>query len=441
MMVVSVLALLSRLGLTSGLALLLPPVVLALWGREHAEAAAFALGWCGWLALWTMGAHVPLTRALMLAAPGPVRRQVVSAGWTLAWLQVLLLLLCAAVWLLWAVDAVGSPVWTPVVKGWSWSLAAVWATFPLANAALAHWYALERFATGNVWVLLPRMGVLCAAALVSPLLLRMGWAWAVVLLAFVAWLLTVLWLVPLRRLRPDLLALPLACATRMTRAPGVATLWREHSHYLLWGLMMACYGPLPLVWAGSQGAGSVLLLATALSVSGLLALYLSAACVPWMVEVQKHANIAAYPQTHQRLVWRHVAGALLFSLVACLAVLPWYGNWLLGRAEQASLLVFYTCALLVAQAARLLSLATTQCAAAMRLERLLHPAAMAEMLVVLLLMFAWSSWPGALGFVAALCTGFLLRGLMALTFESRLIRRRWAAIALSNLHNREASRC
>ncbi len=79
-------------------------------------------------------------------------------------------------------------------------------------------------------------------------------------------------------------------------------------------------------------------------------------------------------------------------------------------------------ALLCGQAARLLSLATSQCAAAMGLENIVHPVAVLEVLVVLVCMWAWSDWPQASGFVAALCAGFTLRGGLALTLERRWVR-------------------
>lgn len=425
----------TRLLLTSGLPVLLPPMVMACWGREHAQAAVFAMGLCGWLALWTMGAHVPLLRALMLAPPGAPRQRASEAGWRLAGIQSFLMLACAALWQLVAERSLwGASAWSPLVTGWVWSLAAVWATFPLANAVLAHWYAANSFATGNAWALLPRMGVVLAVALLTPVSHGLGWGIALAGLAAVAWLLCAAWLLPLRRLAAQLQAMPLAAtATPVAQAPTVRTLWRENAHYLLWAAMMACYGPLPLVWAATQGPDAVLLLGTALSVSGMLALYLGAACVPWMVEAQKHLHDAAYLQRHRHIVWRHVAWALLVSLGLCWAVLPWYGHWLLGP-QQAQGLVLYTSALLVAQAARLLSLATTQCAAALRQERLVHPAAFIELLVVLLLMFTWAAWPGALGFVAALCAGFAVRGLTSITLEARWVSRYWLAGAVPRGH-------
>lgn len=424
-------ALILRLLVTSGLPLMVPPLVLAFWGRQHADAVVLAMGLCGWLALWTMGAHLPLLRALLLAPPGRQRRQVMISGWQMAWIQSTLILLCAVVWQLWNYTGhFHAAATSPLAQGWLWCMAAIWATFPLANAALAHWYAMERFIAGNAWVLLQRMGVLLAIPLASPVAQSLGWASAAVLLAMMPWLLAAVWLLPLSRLRRPLLLMPPASGSLSSDAPCVRTLWRENTHYLLWAILMACYGPLPLVWAAAQDSQAVLLLGTAISVSNMLSLYLGAVCVPWMVDVQKHLNDVEYVQRHRRFVFWHVARALAVALVICWVVLPWYGIWLVGP-QQANLLVLYATALLVGQAARQLSLATTQCAAAMKQERLLHPAAIVEVLMVLSLMFLWSDRPEAIGFVAALCAGFCVRGLMALTVEARLVHGQWVSAALS----------
>ncbi len=209
------------------------------------------------------------------------------------------MVLCASMALL-VIRWVHLPGWSPVVQAWAMALGMVLATQPLANMALAQWYAMGRFATGNAWVLAQRAVVLMCMALASLVVPWTGALFALLGVAVLAWCLAGMWRWPLLALQPALLALPSASKAHSTPPPGAKDLWKESTHYLVWGLMMACYGPLPLSWAMSQDVGLALWLGTALTLSGLLALYVGAATVPWMNEVQRAVGDSAGFAQHQK---------------------------------------------------------------------------------------------------------------------------------------------
>jgi hypothetical protein len=190
--------------------------------------------------------------------------------------------------------------------------------------------------------------------------------------------------------------------------------------------MMLAYGPVPLLWAGSLHPGVVLEFGLVFSVSGLLALWMGAVSVPWLNDVLAKVGEQGYVCAHQRRLWRVLAITLGLTLPLLWLAYPLYATGF-GSAGHPGLFAIYTSVMLLAQGARHLSLATSQCAAAMRLEKLIHPAAIAEAVVALLLMHCWQHWTHGAGFIAALAVAFGLRGVLSLSLETRLITRAWAS--------------
>lgn len=411
----------TRLLMTSGLPLLLPPIALHLLGDAHAQSVAYALGICGWLALINMGAHTPLLRAIQLAPQGLARRQTLHAVLKFATSQSFIMLTALVVWV--SVQYSFQSAWSFDKMAWVLMLGCVWATFPLTNMVLAQWYALGQFSRGNVHVLLQRMGVVCALVLFAGVATQ-GWGLAGLMLPLMASAWLGLWalLRQLRHIKPALLSVP--SMARSHAAPTSAVqLWKESSHYLIWAVMMACYGPLPILWSASLYPSDTLLLSMSITFSNLLGLYIGAATVPWMNEVQAHVGQPGYVQQHQRRLWRALLQAMVFLQAALWLTSPWHEFWV--GPLQAERFWQFTTVLILAQMGRLFSLATSQCAAAMKRESVVHPAVFVEVLTGLALMTLWSEWPHGAGFVAALAAAFTVRALMTWIFETRWITMYW----------------
>jgi hypothetical protein len=411
----------TRLLMTSGLPLLLPPITLHLLGDAHAQSVAYALGICGWLGLVGMGAHTPLLRAIQLAPQGMGRQQTLGAVMRFASTQSLIMLVALLIWT--SVQYTVRGVWTVDKAAWVLMLGCVWATFPLTNTVLAQWYALGQFARGDVSVLLQRMAVVCTLVLFAQNAAN-GWGLWPLMLAMVttAWLGLWVLLKRLRRLEPEILRLTSMARSKATPTTAVQ-LWKESSHYLIWAVMMACYGPLPVLWTSALYPSDTLVLSMSITFSGLLGMYIGAATVPWMNEVQSHVGAPGYVQQHQRRLWRALLQAMLILQAALWLTSSWHELWV--GPQQAERFRQFTSVLILAQMGRLFSLATSQCAAAMKRERVVHPAVFVEVITGLALMTLWADWPHGEGFVAALASAFSVRALMTWFFETRWINRYW----------------